>query len=415
MKDTLKVVQAQKDAIVISKKNISIAKEGGTIEVKVNTNVNFEVQIPSEVTWVTQTESRALTEKSIYLKIAKNTAEGGRSANITIMNQDSQLSETVMITQQGNISVVTLKEAGTMKKLLGEDYLNIASLKVVGPINGDDVYYLRKMLGGSNFSQADWGKLETLDLSDAKIVEGGGWYYEYSASTKYYTVNDEIGKFMFYCCANLKEIELPDGVTSIGDYAFYCDALTSIDIPDNVTSIGNDTFSYCDALTTVTIGDGVTSIGSYAFISCDALTTVTIGDGVTSIGSHAFCGCDALTSIDIPDGVTSIGDYAFYDCDVLTTVTIGDGVTSISEKAFKDCNALTTVTIGDGVTSIGYGVFSECSALRDFYCHATTPPSIRSSSFSTYDDQTTLHVPAGCGSTYKSRWGYHFKNIVEMD
>ena len=141
--------------------------------------------------------------------------------------------------------------------------------------------------------------------------------------TIYYTVNDEIGKFMFYCCANLKEIELPDGVTSIGDYAFYCDALTSIDIPDNVTSIGNDTFSYCDALT--------------------------------------------------------------------------------------------TVTIGDGVTSIGYGVFSECSALRDFYCHATTPPSIRSSSFSTYDDQTTLHVPAGCGSTYKSRWGYHFKNIVEMD
>lgn len=70
--------------------------------------------------------------------------------------------------------VVSLAEAGTMKKLLGKDYLSITSLKVVGPINGDDVYYLRKMLGGSNFSQADWGKMETLDLSDARIVEGGG-------------------------------------------------------------------------------------------------------------------------------------------------------------------------------------------------------------------------------------------------
>ena len=427
--------------------------------------------------------------------------------------------------------VVSLAEAGTMKKLLGKDYLSITLLKVVGPINGDDVYYLRKMLGGSNFSQADWGKLETLDLSDARIVEGGEWYL-----SNYYTANDEIGKSMFYSCANLKEIVLPDGatsigyeafyncdalttvtigdgVTSIGDYAFqYCDALTSINIPDNVTSIGSyafddcdalatvtigdgvtsigdDAFRYCDTLTTITIGDGVTSIGSYAFSGCyaltsidipdgvtsmgsyvfsgcDALTTVTISDNVTSIVSHAFedcdaltsidipdnvtsigyaafCGCsaltsidipdnvtsigehafyscDALTSIDIPDNVTSMGSYAFYSCDALTTVTIGDGVTSIASHAFYSCSALTTVTIGDGVTSIGDYAFSGCYALRDFYCHATTPPSLDPSSsvrsFPTYGDQTTLHVPARCGSTYKSsNWGSYFKNIVEMD
>ena len=74
--------------------------------------------------------------------------------------------------------VMSLAEAGTMKKLLGKDYLSITSLKVVGPINGDDVYYLRKMLGASSFSEGDWGKLETLDLSEASIVEGRDWYYE---------------------------------------------------------------------------------------------------------------------------------------------------------------------------------------------------------------------------------------------
>ena len=420
--------------------------------------------------------------------------------------------------------VVSLAEAGTMKNLLGKDYLSITSLKVVGPINGDDVYYLRKMLGGDNFSSADWGKLEKLDLSDARIVEGGGWYNEYkyySSPTKCYTTNDVIGVYMFNQCANLKEIVLPDGVTSIGDYAFsHCDALTAIDIPDNVISI-DYAFSHCDALTMVTIGDGVTSIGSGAFYDCDALTTVTVGDGVTSIGSQAFescndltsvyikdlsawcritfgtsssnplfygaklyldnkevtelmipediteikysafCGCGSivkvvipdsvtsignsafyncatLTTIDIPDHVTSIGDYAFescdaltivtigdgvtsigysvfYDCDALTTVTIGDGVTSIYSYAFCGCAALTTVTIGDSVTSISSEAFYYCYALTDFYCHATTPPSIYSSSFPKYGEKTTLHVPERCGSTYKSKWGSYFKNIVEMD
>jgi hypothetical protein len=147
------------------------------------------------------------------------------------------------------------------------------------------------------------------------------------------------------------------------------------------------------------------------------LTTVTIGDGVTSIGSVAFYNCDALKSIDIPDNVTSIGYDAFQYCDALTTVTIGDGVTSIGDYAFYNCDALTTVTIGDGVTSIGSSAFRYCSALTDFYCHATTPPSIDHYDFSfpKYGDNTTLHVPARCGSTYKSKWGSYFKNIVEMD
>ena len=99
-------------------------------------------------------------------------------------DKNSQLSDKLIINQfelleEGYMNgVVTVATAGTMKKLLGDDYLNITSLKVVGPINGDDVYYLRKMLGASNFSEADKGKLTTLDLSEATIVEGGEWYYE---------------------------------------------------------------------------------------------------------------------------------------------------------------------------------------------------------------------------------------------
>ena len=460
LKDTLKVVQAQKDAIVISEKNIRVAKEGGTVEVKINTNVDFEVKIPSEVTWVTQTESRALTEKSVFLKIAKNTAEGGRSANITIMNQDSQLSETIMITQQGNISVVTLKEAGTMKKLLGEDYLNITSLKVVGPINGDDVYYLRKMLGGSDFSSADWGKLATLDLSEATIVEGGEWYFD-----RYYTSNDVIGKYMFYECVNLRNIVLPEGVTSIGENAFIrCKALISIIIPDSVTGIGDCAFQFCSSLTSINIPENLTSIGNMVFYDCKALTDVyitnitawykinfetsnsnplsygaklylnnkeitdlVIPDDVTIIRDYTFDGCGTIQSVQIHDGVTEIGSYAFRGCSSLKSVTIGNGVTKINSFAFSGCSSLKSITIGNGVTLIKNSAFKGAS-IEECHCYATSPPYLSHTyhignyknsdqAFNgAVEEDAVLYVPARSGTAYKSSsWGDYFKIIKEMD
>ena len=283
--------------------------------------------------------------------------------------------------------VVSLAKAGTMEKLLGSDYLSITSLKVEGPINGDDIYYLRKMLGASNFNETEKGKLTTLDLSEASIVEGGECYYESSPSEQYYTSNNTIGDYMFHGCANLQNTTLPVGVISIGNYAFRnCYALTSVTMDDGITSIGNSAFSGCSALTSVIMGDGVTSIGHSAFSDCtsltsinipnsvtsisdgafsgcSALTSVTIGNGVTSIGAGAFYYCSALTSIDIPDGVTSIGNEVFYGCSTLTSVTIGNGVTSIGAGAFYYCSALTSIDIPDGVTSIGNEVFYECSAL----------------------------------------------------
>ena len=114
---------------------------------------------------------------------------------------------------------------------------------------------------------------------------------------------------------------IPEGVTSIGDSAFYgCSSLTSVTIPEGVTSIGDSAFSGCSSLTSVTIPSSVTSIGGSAFSGCSSLTSVTIPEGVTSIGGYAFYGCSSLTSVTIPEGVTSIGGYAFFGCSNLTTI-----------------------------------------------------------------------------------------------
>lgn len=337
--------------------------------------------------------------------------------------------------------VVYVNEAGTMKSLLGSDYLNISKLKIIGSINGDDIYYLRKMLGGSDFSTANWGKLTTLDLSEATIVEGGGWYYDPSSSSgdECYTSNNVIGTYMFHECNNLKEISLPKNSVSISTDAFTKNnSLETVTIHKGV--IGSNSFTELSALRTVIIGNNVTEIGDNAFNNCDALNELTLGSGITNIGSDAFADCDAIKNITVPNGV--IGRAAFAGCSALQVVTIGDNVTEIGRSAFEGCIALTTVTIpsakigehafvscitlkyitlGISVTTIENYAFTNDNSIMEIICYATTPPSIiRSVETGSFprglEEKVKLYVPARCGATYKSSsWGLYFNDIIEMD
>ncbi len=167
-----------------------------------------------------------------------------------------------------------------------------------------------------------------------------------------------------YMNSSVKKVVIEDGVTSIGNWAFYkCTSLTTITIPDSVTSIGDWAFYKCTSLTTITIPDSVTSIGEAAFRGCSSLTSITIPDSVTSIGDAAFSHCSNLKSITIPDSITSIGKYAFCNCSSLTSITIPNSVTSIGESALAGCVNLTSITIPKSVTSIGSGVFDGCNNL----------------------------------------------------
>ncbi len=121
---------------------------------------------------------------------------------------------------------------------------------------------------------------------------------------------------------------------------------------------------YRNDISKVVINNGVTSIGNYAFYNCTGLTSVTIPNSVTSIGECAFKNCNGLTSVAMPNSVTTIGDGIFSDCTAITSVTLSSSLTSISKEAFYNCTELTSVTIPMSVTSIGVSAFEDCSKLK---------------------------------------------------
>ena len=161
---------------------------------------------------------------------------------------------------------------------------------------------------GAKGSNLTW----TLDSEGVLTISGSGGMHDYDgpSSPPWYRSRSMV-----------KSAVIADGVTSIGEWAFFgCGSLTSVTIPNSVTSIGRYAFYYCTSLTSVTIPDSVTSIGWLAFNGCTSLTSVTIPDGVTIINDAVFNGCTSLTSVTIPDSVTSIGGSAFYNCTSLTDV-----------------------------------------------------------------------------------------------
>ena len=298
-----------------------------------------------------------------------------------------------LITKQITIK---LDKAGTLPdRIASSKKYKITNLKIVGEINGTDWNMIREMAGRNYQESSTEGNLSVLDLSEAKIVAGGDYYYDDNLfNNKVYTSNDEIGEYAFA----------------------YCSGLTSLTLPVGITSIGYDAFAYCSGLTSLTLPAGITSIGEYAFYGCSGLTSLNLPAGITSIGDDTFYGCSGLTSLTLPAGITSIGEYAFSRCSGLTSLTLPAGITSIDKYAFSGCSRLTSLTLPAGITSIGEFAFSYCSGLTSIYVYAEKVPRIGRYAFEgCASRKCTLYVPKGTYDNYRlSELGY-FENIVEFD
>lgn len=140
----------------------------------------------------------------------------------------------------------------------------------------------------------------------------------------------------------LVAINIPEGVTQIGSFAFRNTSLASISIPNSVTNIGEDAFTGCGLLKSAIIGDGITYIGNYVFYGC-GLTSITFGKNVSGIGEYAFSQNSSLTSVTFGENIKHIGNYAFYNCRDLSSITISNKIQNIDYKAFYECPSLTDI------------------------------------------------------------------------
>lgn len=223
--------------------------------------------------------------------------------------------------------MVTLETAGTLKDKIGSnEKFCITHLKVSGPINTNDIQYLREMAGcyydtyGSKYNAS----LHHLDLRDASYSADGHTIAVYDPNGNIASMyianfimqgNDLTTTRLFFYLEGLQTVILPNNEKEIGEHMFEgCYNLKNIEIPSRVQTIRSDAFQGCSSLEALQLPYGITCIEDAVFANCFNLKDIEIPGSVTTINNMAFVNCRSLTSISIPDNVTSIGEFAFGNC-----------------------------------------------------------------------------------------------------
>ncbi len=316
---------------------------------------------------------------------------------------------------------VELSSPGT----LGQEVLyqaemlsDVEFIRVKGAMNSDDWNTLKNM---ANLKGADLSQATASEVPNGQFRDRTGFMY----------------------------IQLPKGLKTIGEYAFYRTHIGHISIPATVTTIGRYAFSQYDTwpwLRSVDIaaGSALNSIGDHAFYECRSLTAISLPAGMTRIEENTFCNCESLASIVLPPALESIGNWcfeythalksiefprtlssigvgAFYDSG-LESVVLPMNLTALGQEAFRSCKSLKTVELPAtpriwNAYDRRYGYhsnFSGCTALETVTCHSATPPIIDYQPFGDVDrSKVTLVVPAFSLVDYKlDDYWHEFGTIV---
>ena len=246
------------------------------------------------------------------------------------------------------------------------------------------------------------------------------------------------------CFSNLvTSVEIQEGVTRIGDYAFYnMQNISSISLPNTLLYIGDGAFFDCPITGDVVIPEHVETIGSNAFAMIgQSASTVSIPASVTSIGQWAFqnkstediTSTNVITAINVDaanpnycsvDGILYSKDMttliAYPAGKTATEYVIPSTVTEIKSRALYSCVYITTLTIPAGTSLVEYDgyagmAFSGCYGLTDIYNNATTPQTI-SSVLSWMDKgqgSINLYIPSGTRAAYEAADGWKDLNIID--
>ena len=218
----------------------------------------------------------------------------------------------------------------------GEEGEETYTLTITG--NGPMANYDR-YITSSNDSYAPW--YEKIQNITQLIVEGG--VTTLGDNILYYSYSDNSGYHSFH--PNLREVELPQGLSYIGARAF-CDSpmLNEVKIPSTVTKIMQSAFSGCTGLKEIELPPQLEEIDYNSFYGCSGLTEITIPSSVKTIRSGAFENCTSLESVTLSEGIGEIGTEAF-QYTKLKSLNIPKSVKKLGHDIVSGCQHLAYITI----------------------------------------------------------------------
>ena len=278
-------------------------------------------------------------------------------------------------------------------------------LALQGEINGTDIALLRTLSGGDNvvgdlvMSRAC--PLDSLDLSQCRIVEGGKPYYK-----NYMTENDVVGKEMFKDCLFLREIVLPDSLVAIGDNAFAESGrgdMKTLEIPATVQTIGYAPFYGCQGFEVFTVAEGNTAF--------KAIDGVLYNYAATELVAYPAAKPD--TVYEAVETLTRILPYAFNEARYLKRFSTNLRLSSIGYGAFYNAWNLEVVTLGARLNKVEEYAFAECQALKIVSCARVNPAECASNAFEGVPEACLLDLPEGFNEEYRTALGWNrFIHVV---
>jgi len=245
---------------------------------------------------------------------------------------------------------------------------------------------------------------------------------------------------------DIEYLELPEGMTSIGAWAFSgAKSIKDVVLPQSLGLLEQYAFKDCYSIHTFAIGPNLSLIAQHALNGCYSLTNLYVPDNVQDILYEAFsmvpnvaysegrenrpaagartvdgivedpmvydaldrtilsaCSAVAEGYIRVKDGVKTISSDAFHTCFAITTVELPNSVEKVGSDAFEDCDAVETLIIGDGLLSSEMYAFSMKN-LKNVVCKAVTPPDLGMNAFyATKVNTAVLYVPDESVEAYKT-------------
>lgn len=245
--------------------------------------------------------------------------------------------------------------------------------------------------------------------------------------------------------AFLHDVKLPQGLTAIGERAFYqSDVENEMDFPESLTSIGYNAFRE-SKLKAAYMKDGITSVGYSAFEDCYFLENATYPSTASSVPDRCFEDCYNLRTFEIPEGISTIETYAFHNCSqfnarfpsTMETVNYDSFYNTATDslfvsenmtvycRAFENCSNLVyaewptsfAYANGDGASNSTNRIVENCPKLNKVKLMSPTVVTYDYQSFFSGNTlgNITLLVPDFLESAYKLDPYWYQCNVVGFD